>query len=140
PVRGDLIGIESIETFWKVPLPTDRVKPHQAYVPEISIRLFGDGGSAENPSYLRVTFRDDEGVIRGDVTAREVRGEVFAENDSPNLVILGTEGFLEPIYWTGYLGGGRELWTAEISEGDRYDATHWNRLAFITLPPKEREE
>ncbi|MCB1132513.1 MAG: hypothetical protein KDN05_15405 [Verrucomicrobiae bacterium] len=107
PVEGELVTVESAETFWRAPVASgpdsDTVRRGTRLIPVVKLHT-----QAKNAT-LRVVFRDDAGTAVGDIATREI--------DSDTMTFAATAGFDELGMHAAYRTGSVEPWTAEVLEG-----------------------
>ena len=107
PIKGSHVEIKSASTYWRAPAiggsTPDVVRRGTAFLPVIKLQMGMGSGM------LRAVFRDQDGVLIGDVQVRSVNAEQWIE-------IPATAGFEDGGMYAAYRAGEGKPWSVRISE------------------------
>jgi hypothetical protein len=107
PVSGKIVTITAASTHWRKPVTSgdnaDVVRRNTQLIPVVKLNLDSKTG------VIRVFFRNEEGLLVGDVITRDVAGD-------SEITIMATAGFEDLGMHTGYRTGSGKRWLAQVFE------------------------
>jgi hypothetical protein len=107
PVSGKIVTITAASTHWWKPITSgdnaDVVRRNTQLIPVVKMKLDSKTG------VIRVFFRNEEGLLVGDVITRGVAGD-------SEITIMATAGFEDLGMHTAYRTGSGKRWLAQIFE------------------------
>jgi hypothetical protein len=107
PVKGELITVQSAESYWREPITggdsPDAFRMGTELLPVLKISVKG------GPAAIRVLFKNEEKEFVGDAVTRSIRKDGLME-------ISATAGFDDPGMHAAYRTGESDPWTIEVYE------------------------
>jgi hypothetical protein len=107
PVSGKIVTITAASTHWRKPVTSgdnaDVVRRNTQLIPVVKMKLDSKTG------VIRVFFRNEEGLLVGDVITRDVAGD-------SEITIMATAGFEDLGMHTAYRTGSGKRWLAQVFE------------------------
>jgi hypothetical protein len=131
PVKGTLVTVSEVETFWRDRIEGDAAKPETKFLPAVKLQTSGGSGNG----YLQVLLRDPDGRIRGDSHTFPLQGGRPASGDGSQCLAVGTEGYGNPLLFMEYRGNLEKNWTVELLESkeQKAPADQWRRIAYFEM-------
>jgi len=108
PVKGSLLTIRKLSTYWREPTPADSVRREAKLIPVAKVQV--EGG----PCALRVYFRDDKDNIIGDAVTRPVT--------TGTVEISATSGLEEAGMHSAFRTGSAAPWKIQLFEAPSPDS------------------
>lgn len=107
PVKGELITVQSAESYWREPITggdsPDAFRMGTELLPVLKISVKG------GPAAIRVLFKNEDKEFVGDAVTRSIRKDGLME-------ISATAGFDDPGMHAAYRTGESDPWTIEVYE------------------------
>ena len=107
PVSGKIVTITAASTYWRKPITSgdnaDVVRRNTQLIPVVKLSLSSKTGA------IRVFFRNEEGLLVGDVITRSVAGD-------SEITVIATAGFDDLGMHTAYRTGSGKRWRAQVFE------------------------
>lgn len=118
PLTGKNITVAEVETYWRKPIRKGEnldlgVQLNARLIPCARIKLSGEGDAA-----LALSFRDSDKNLVGDPFSLEVKNGKFIKNNSNEIIVNCTAGFLDRSNIHPYINGDLKPWSLLIVEGD----------------------
>jgi len=114
PVSGKIVTITAASTYWRKPNTsgdnTDVVRRNTQLIPVVKLSLGSKSG------VIRVFFRNEEGLLVGDVITRSIAGD-------SEITVIATAGFDDLGMHTAYRTGGGKRWRAQVFEAPSLTAS-----------------
>lgn len=114
PVSGKIVTITAASTYWRKPITsgdnTDVVRRNTQLIPVVKLSLGSKSG------VIRVFFRNEEGLLVGDVITRSVAGD-------SEITVIATAGFEDLGMHTAYRTGSGKRWRAQVFEAPSLTAS-----------------
>lgn len=114
PVSGKIVTITSASTYWRKPNTsgdnTDVVRRNTQLIPVVKLSLSSKRG------VIRVFFRNEEGLLVGDVITRSIAGD-------SEITVMATAGFEDLGMHTAYRTGNSKRWLAQVFEASSANAS-----------------
>ena len=114
PVSGKIVTITAASTYWRKPNTsgdnTDVVRRNTQLIPVVKLSLSSKTGA------IRVFFRNEEGLLVGDVITRNVAGD-------SEITVIATAGFEDLGMHTAYRTGSGKRWRAQVFEAPSLTAS-----------------
>lgn len=108
PVSGKIIRITDANTYWREPVTAggngDVMSIESKLIPVLKLNLGSKSGA------IRVFFRNEEGLLVGDVITCTLKGE-------PELIVAATAGFEDEGMHAAYRVGDGKKWIVQVFEG-----------------------
>jgi len=108
PVKGNLVTVKQVATFWRVPTEKDHVRRETKMIPVITLEV--EGG----PAGLRVFFRNAQNEVVGDSVSRTAQ--------SGTLEFAATSGFEADGMHAAYRTDDSKPWKVEVFEAPTADS------------------
>jgi hypothetical protein len=108
PVKGQLVTVQQVATFWRVPTEQDHVRRETKMIPVITLEVEGESAG------LRVFFRNAQNEVVGDSVTRTAR--------SGTLEFAATAGFEADGMHAAYRTGESKPWKVEVFEAPSADS------------------
>lgn len=126
PVKGRLLTVKRVETFWRKPAEHDTARRETKLLPVLT--LDADGG----PAALRIFFRNAQGEVVGDSVTRSVQ--------SGTLEFAATAGFETEGLHAAYRTGESKPWKVEVYEAPSVDSPRqeFKKLFESPISPDRR--
>lgn len=107
PVSGKIVTITAASTYWRKPITSgdnaDIIRRNTQIIPVVNLSLSSKTGA------IRVFFRNEEGLLVGDVITRSVAGD-------SEITVIATAGFDDLGMHTAYRTGSGKRWRAQVFE------------------------
>ena len=114
PVSGKIVTITAASTYWRKPNTsgdnTDVVRRNTQLIPVVKLSLSSKRG------VIRVFFRNEEGLLVGDVITRSIAGD-------SEITVMATAGFEDLGMHTAYRTGNSKRWLAQVFEASSATAS-----------------
>ncbi|HEY8961937.1 MAG TPA: hypothetical protein VIM57_06995 [Luteolibacter sp.] len=108
PVKGNLVTVKQVATFWRVPTEQDHVRRETKMIPVVTLEL--EGG----PAGLRIFFRNAQNEVVGDSVTRTAQAGTFE--------FAATSGFEADGMHAAYRTGESKPWKVEVFEAPSADS------------------
>lgn len=126
PVKGNLVTVKQVATFWRVPTEKDHVRRETKMIPVITLEV--EGG----PAGLRVFFRNAQNEVVGDSVTRTAQ--------SGTVEFAATSGFEADGMHAAYRMGESKPWKVEVFEAPSADSPRqeFHKLFETPISPDRR--
>lgn len=126
PVKGNLVTVKQVATFWRVPTEQDHVRRETKMIPVVTLEV--EGGSAG----LRVFFRNAQNEVVGDSVTRSAQ--------PGTLEFAATSGFEADGMHAAYRTGESKPWKVEVFEAPSTDSPRqeFHKLFETPISPDRR--
>jgi hypothetical protein len=126
PVKGKIVTVNQVATFWRVPTEQDHVRRETKMIPVITLEV--EGG----PAGLRVFFRNAQNEVVGDSVTRTAQ--------SGTLEFAATSGFEADGMHAAYRTGEGKPWKVEVFEAPSADSPRqeFHKLFETPISPDRR--
>jgi len=126
PVKGNIVTVKQVATFWRVPTEQDRVRRETKMIPVVMLEI--EGG----PAGLRVFFRNAQNEVVGDSVTRTAQ--------SGTLEFAATSGFEADGMLAAYRTNESKPWKVEVFEARSADSPRqeFHKLFETPISPDRR--
>lgn len=126
PVKGNLVTIKQVATFWRVPTEQDHVRRETKMIPVVTLEV--EGGSAG----LRIFFRNAQNEVVGDSVTRTAQ--------SGTMEFAATSGFEADGMHAAYRTSDSKPWKVEVFEAPSADSPRqeFHKLFETPISPDRR--
>lgn len=126
PVKGNIVTVKQVATFWRVPTEQDHVRRETKMIPVVTLEV--EGGAAG----LRVFFRNAQNEVVGDSVTRTAQ--------SGTLEFAATAGFEADGMHAAYRTGESKPWKVEVFEAPSADSPRqeFHKLFETPISPDRR--